>query len=499
MKRIIALMLILMLAFSAAAEGSVIGKLYDAAVELAYDTHNVTLGAEATFSWDGTVFKTMHGTYKQDGKRSWLDYMLDTPKPDGSIYTGGYQVLGLDDGSVYSCDTYWGNYYNTGVQLISDTVLTGSNQIRAMLNLGRILAVASEPLAKCDVNGNVYSFTVEDLPEYVDAAAWYLIRDYIMDNYYRNLFVDESVNNTYTVVYYEDFTQLIRSLYFKLYNEEMPEDFNDDIISERYAVAYNWAEQQENEIRSKYTAGFVYIFADGTHKWYASEEDCMRENGIVHIDFADVYKALSDYYKIKTDDELTEDVLRLIIYTPNPEIYEAYNRLYSETEKYYTGLALEENPDCVRCFVNYDGTVSTYKTLSYISYRTTTDEILGETKFAELSSLNADVTVDEEGRLTGFAGNVTITATDRGGEKHELAISFELSAGDYGTTGVNSVFAPSDYGWITYEEYLELHKDDVNNHDSIYDVDWEEFVKNAPATIEFMGKTYPTMMEMYND
>ncbi|MBO7359231.1 MAG: hypothetical protein J6U72_05350, partial [Clostridia bacterium] len=111
MKKLISMLVVLCLCLSAIAfADGAMGDLYDKAVHLAFDTTNVTLTAEAEFKLDGEWFKSMHASYKQDGFRSYLSYMLDSPTLDGGVYTGGYTVFG--EGSVsYSNDTYLGNYY----------------------------------------------------------------------------------------------------------------------------------------------------------------------------------------------------------------------------------------------------------------------------------------------------------------------------------------------------------------------------------------------------
>ena len=54
------LMLCLALAVSALAEGP-LAALFKSASTLAFDTHNVTLNAKATFTYDGELFKTFIG------------------------------------------------------------------------------------------------------------------------------------------------------------------------------------------------------------------------------------------------------------------------------------------------------------------------------------------------------------------------------------------------------------------------------------------------------
>ncbi|MBQ6647088.1 MAG: hypothetical protein IJM56_10460, partial [Clostridia bacterium] len=107
MKKLFSILLALLLFCGAATAETPFGTLFDAATELAFDTHNVTLSAEATFRYDGELFKVMHASYQQDDVRSFLSYMLDTPDLAGKMTTSGYIVLGLGEKS-YAGDYKFG-------------------------------------------------------------------------------------------------------------------------------------------------------------------------------------------------------------------------------------------------------------------------------------------------------------------------------------------------------------------------------------------------------
>jgi len=491
MKKIFALMLALaMLATCAVAESSV-GTLFDAAVKLAYETDNVTLTANATFTWDGELFKTMRASYKQDGYNSFLDYMLDTPKEFGEVYTGGYSVLGLGS-TVYANETYWGNYYYTSAQVMSDTILTSNSKIRSMLSLARTLAVTAEGLgvSTVDVNeaGTEYHFTLGDLPSFIDDAAYFLVCDYMYDNYYRSFF-NEKADVTGVVAYYEDWNAFIGELYTKLYNEEMTEN-SDDM---RVGVVYTWANQLEAEILSQYTNGYVFIKNDGSSVHFDSESDCMRAAGVISYQYQD-FPATFKAYMLTKGQELSDDFINILTYSPNEELWNAYYAAINECDEYYLAIAREQNPDVVYAVIYADGTVAVYDSVPDSNYFSTTQQIMSEMQSAGVTSLDAVVTVDEQQRLIGFTGTAEFEVTDVYGEKHALGISFELGAADYGTTYVNSIFNPADYGWVTYYEYLETLE---NSGDDSCELDWDEFVNNAPDTIEFLGVTYDTMMDEY--
>ncbi len=483
------------------AENSV-GTLFDAAVRLAYNTDNVTLSGEATFTYDGELFKTMHASYKQDGINSYLSYMLDTPKDDGRVYTGGYSVVGLGS-DVYANDTYWGNYYYTGNQVISDSILTSNRQVLAMLSLARTLAVTAESLGlhTVDVNedGTEYNFKVNELPSYINDTAFYLVLDYINEHYYRNMWNTPDVLSVNTPIYYCDWEGFVRSLYERLYNVPAPEDFYADGEQERMTVVFTWADQISAELSRQYEGGSVLINTDGTHEWFANESDCARAAGILDVSFKNLYASLSSYYTELTGLELTQDMFNVLVYSPNAELWNAYYNFYQQTEEHYKQLALEQDPLALKAVVREDGTIVTENVLSK-GYYSVTEQILGTMASAGLKSLDAKVTVDSEGRLTGFIGQCELSMTDIYSVDHVIGITFDLTASDYGTTYVNPAFDPAEYGWVSYAEYIEnVNSDTAGTEEPGYILDWEEFVNNAPDTIDFLGNTYDTGMSVYKD
>lgn len=491
MKRIVALILAFTLLATCALAESAVGKLFDAAVDLAYDTHNVTLTAKADFTWDGESFKTMRASYKQDDFNSLLDYMLDTPKPDGTVYTGGYTVLGLGR-NVYANETYWGNYYYDSAQVESDTVLTSNAKVRYMLGLARTLAVTAEGLgvSVMDVNdaGTEYHFEVGDLPAYIDDAVFYLVSDYTYDHYYRSFF-NEKYEYSGVQAYYEDWTGFIGELYKKLYNEEMTDEADDM----RLGVVYTWANQLEQEMLADYETGYVFIKKDGTCVLFDNEADCMRAAGVINITYND-YSAAFRAFMLTKGEELTDDIINILMYSPNPVLWEAYYGAQLECEKYYAAAAREINPDAVTATVLADGSIKVSDSLASTRYISLTQQIMSEMKSAGLKSMSADIALDSEGRLTGFKGSAQVEIIDVDNVSHILGIVFETEALDYGTTYVNSVFNPADYGWVTYDEYTEAG---TGSDEDDTEFDWEEFLNNAPDTITFMGETYDTMMYEY--
>ncbi len=501
MKKLISLLLISVLLCGVALGESAVGTLFDAAKELAFNTENVTLSAEAGFYYDGELFKLMHALYQQDGLRSFLSYMLDTPDLAGEMTTNGYIVLGLGQKS-YAGDKYYGYYYENGTKE-SSTVLSTNPRTEAQLKLARLLAVSNEDLVQLSESEGIYEVKVGELPELVNSAVFFLVCDYVQDNYYRDLFnlYDYTYNKgARTVV--EDWSALVAQMYKALYNDDMPEFdkiYDDETLSGRYEVAVNAANQFESEARAKYDDGVVYIKKDGSLLWYASTEEYMRQNGMVEVYYASWDGAFKHFYQVKYGEEITDETIDYVLYSPNQELWNAYISFMEEMKAYYQVIALTQNDKALSAVVLADGSVKTY---DYIitSDETTTEHIFNTLAYAELNDLDAKIGTDEQGRLTAFAGTLIVNVFDKEGAKHELKVEFDCKAEDYGSTSVPDTFEPEKYGLISYEEYERKmnEKNDPDEYDdSEYENYWKSILENDPGSVKFGDKTYETMMSEY--
>ena len=503
MKKILSFALALILLCGAAFGETAIGTLFDAAKKLAYDTHNVTLSAEAEFYYDGELFKQMHAVYQQDGYRSYLSYLLDTPRLDGELIKSGYTVLGLGS-RAYAADVRHGYYYTEPTKT-SDTILLTNNRIETQLRLARLMALSVEEYVEETKDGNTYTFKAGSLPELIGNAAYYTLLDYVQDNYYMDLF---DIYGYYTeksnaVVYCDDFTALVETQYKAIYRTEMPsfdEIYDDDTLYGRYSVALSAANQVEAELAAQYDGGVVYLKTDGTHKWYETEEDYLLDNDIVTVYFTDWSKAFKDYYEVECGEKISDEELDYILYSPNTELWDAYNAFYDRMISYYTDLAKKQDPKALTVLIREDGTL---KTFDYVVSDdvTVTRRILTTMSFAELKEIDAAVTVDDEGRLTGLKGSAEIEITDKRGAKHELKVDFDCKAENYGTTTVPSTFVPEEYGLVSYEEYVEkisaLDQAGYEADENEYDEYWDNILKNDPGKVSFLGVEYETMMNEY--
>ena len=126
-------------------------ELYVGAIEdVLFNTHNVTLTGEASFSVDGNWFKTARAVYRQDGENSYWDYRLTAPAADGNERANGYTIVA--NGSYYyvmESDPHPGTY-RSGSDTPQDTVLRKSVQTQTMVTVLRNLANQAYTLLGAD-------------------------------------------------------------------------------------------------------------------------------------------------------------------------------------------------------------------------------------------------------------------------------------------------------------------------------------------------------------
>ncbi|MCR4620517.1 MAG: hypothetical protein K5663_00310 [Clostridiales bacterium] len=500
MKKLLCLLVALSLCISAVAlADKAMGKLYDKAVHLAFDTSNVTLTAEAEFKYDGEWFKNMHASYKQDGYRSYLSYMLDSPKLDGSVYTGGYTVFGAGT-TAYSNDTYFGNYYSESATKLSDKVLVRTPKTDMLLGLGKLLALNSEDYVTQTEADGVYTFKTGALNDVINRSAYYLVMDYIRDNYYLDTFHEweySSNGEKFAAVYYEDFQKLAAEKYAQVYGEEYPVNAQYDQIDEntlgRYDVVLKMLDQMEKELQKEYQGKVVFVKNDSTAQVFDSYEDYALSRGTVEIEYANYLAALKDFHLKTYGEELTDQIISVVSFTSSEELWRAYLQLGEEMDAYYTQMVKSENPKAIYAVVREDGTIKSYQSRMGQN-DTVARKIMANISYAALEALDAEVTLDEQDNLSCLKGTAAFTVDYTDGSAHTLEIAFTLEAKDYGTTSVPDTFEPKDYGLVSYNEFVEHLEAEGDGADYI---DIETFIANAPKTVSFMGKTFESKLEYY--
>lgn len=177
---LLSVVLSLLLAASALADRDLL-LFYDAAMELLFETDNVTLSGEAEFALDGERFKTANLTHIQDYKNSHLRLDLKTPRRDGSgrpDRESGYTVIANAE-NIYVMDVIDPGVYRTGSAFPQTSVLRRSVQTGLMADLLRLLADQAGVLLgedaftvqSGDAGGRVLRITLDkEVPELVNTA-----------------------------------------------------------------------------------------------------------------------------------------------------------------------------------------------------------------------------------------------------------------------------------------------------------------------------------------
>ena len=181
-------MALVMLCAGALAEGSATA-IFESARALAFNTDNVTLSAEAKFTFDGEWFKTLHGDYLQAGEDSFMRVMLDTPYADGSVYTGGYTVVG-NGSHVFYNDTKQGNYYMETTTAPSSSVLRNTTLTQAVTALAGAAVQTldsdlSAHITETEVtSGRSFDVSFDRVPALLNDAMTYVLVEYINTHYF---------------------------------------------------------------------------------------------------------------------------------------------------------------------------------------------------------------------------------------------------------------------------------------------------------------------------
>ena len=499
MKKFVSVLLALMLLISSvvyAESTSNVAYLFDEVRELMFHTDNVTVSLDADFTFDGLKFKEMKLDYKQDGIRSYLSYLLDTRTEEGAApVRTGYTVLGL--GSVaYSNEVRKGNCYVTWPTKVSDTILQNNNKTALALELAKTAAVAAEgTLTVNEKNGNTYNFVSGGFPDFVNKTAYYLIADYIRNNYYIDLFHEAEAYYGYVGIRYEgSWSACVEARFEALYGRAMKENYYEDSMEYgRYQVAENVVSQIETEIRALYNDGYAYIRKDGSYEWYPTLEDCYRAAGEVELHYENDALAFRNFYAMKTGKELSEQDYEIIVNSPSDELWKAVADMSDEMTAYYTSLVHEKDPLAVYADVANDGTITVKHSLGV--GKTLTETVIENIAMASLTGMDAGAQTDDNGDILMGWGEVRFDIEYTDGSHHELVIGFSAVAMDRGATSVPSEFIPEDWGLVSMDDFYAAQQegqDDEGGEDW-----WEQLVAGAPDTIEFNGAAYPTEYDLY--
>ena len=200
MKKLLTIVLAMLVALAvccAALANETAANAFDKAAELLFDEHNVTLSVKADFSLDGTWFKTVEGTWKQDGDRSVRELSLTSPKMDGTERHNGYTIV-TEGSYLYLMEVYTPGVYRTGYVTERDTILRSTVESVQLVKLGRVLASQADLLlgqgAVTAADGEIRISLGTDVPELVNIAlnqAYNFAAKRWFDNDYDTLRMDQ--------------------------------------------------------------------------------------------------------------------------------------------------------------------------------------------------------------------------------------------------------------------------------------------------------------------
>ena len=96
----------------------------------------------------------------------------------------------------------------------------------------------------------------------------------------------------------------------------------------------------------------------------------------------------------------------------------------------------------------YDRTAIKDEAFAFDRYITVTEALTGGTVRWTLRSVDADFSLDAQGRLAGVRGTLKAASTYWDGTVREVEVKFDFTAADYGTSVVKP-FDPADYGVVS--------------------------------------------------
>ena len=520
----VSLALCLCLAASALAEG-MLSTLFNAGCKLLFDTDNATLNAHATFSYDGELFKTFDGKYIQDGVDSYMNVSLQTPMEDGTVYEGGYTVI-ANDGSTYSMESARPRIYTQTTSGPSTAILSSTVLRQSLTSFGSALlnlmesGMSSYITAEPGEGGTQYQIQLGsgDAPVIANAALTLfsqLAAQRFFGVNYDHMSTDSEAAVSSLIWEYEDWEGLFASIYRQQYGEEMPKDFYDVLWNsenpssaayyERYVVVNGLVDDVCTQLRNQYKTGVAVIHADGTHDYWATEDEYLVDTGNQTVLFEDSTASFIQYYQQKTGETLTQADMDAIYASNNPELYGAYQQMFNDMNLAYLEQVRADGKASA-IYVGKDGETrmiydiaAYYRTQEGLSndYASITLLILHTMQSLRLDQTNVRVTLDAQGRFLAGEGTVRVLVTDLQGSEHTLDIAFNATAGSYGSSEVE-IFDPEAYNVVSSWEYYENYDKYATITRGAQETPAPEAIEDEgklPETVTFNGVKYQVMLD----
>lgn len=507
---ILAGILCVTIAFAALAEGTLL-TIWNAGSKLLFDTSNVSLTGHAAFTYDGEVFKVFDGRYLQDGMKSYMQVMLDTPMEDGSTYTGGYTVI-ADDNRAYSIETSRPKLYSAHPVVAKPSILTNTVMRDSLMRFAGLLLDLMEDRMQGAITqeatdaGTQYRIALKkgEAPEIADAALTLLMHLVGQEYFYVNPDQEIYSAGLTDTAFIDDWDALFAAEYEKAFQEPLPEDFysllwdkngKETPMYARYEMISRLMDIIVTDAEAAYDSGVAVVQPDGSIQHYETYDDYMIANGLEEIQYADYRRAFLAYYEKTVGAPLTEKDVEAIYASTNGELIDRYITMASAMEEDYMQQLRAGGYSCAR--IDRNGVLEGYNDLHKMDYLymldglTVTRRILHTVTDVVVDTVDMEILLDKEGRITSVTGGAAFTLTDEFDKAHDLAIDFTGLAFDYGTSHVDA-FDPEAYGVISAEEFYQGYS--INDVDDIV----EEALPELPATVVFDGVEYEVYPEGQN-
>lgn len=493
-RRFISLLIVLSFCCSAALAESPSAALWKAVNSLFFETENVTLTANATFSVDGLLFKSFNGIYKQDSANTTMTVSLDTPNYYTHKTHSGWYTVTANGQDVYVLDSGFADgkaYYDSNRSAGFGNTILNQDGIKEELHLLDALVSVASPLLDTVITGEngIYSINYKsgETPAFISAAvgvaareaAWryFGVGDYFSSVPAENFYF----GNDQLIIYDDDWEAPYREAYQAIYNNTMPDNFWTIAPEAVIDKLSNYIEDCiYAPLREQYTKGAILRYADGSYSYFETIGEFYIATNEQFVDAVDYRANVRQWYLKKTGNVLTEAEQEAIYLSDNIELIDAYFTMCSEMDEYYHQLAKESGACGI--IVDVDGTVTpilnyeAYIRDSY-DYPSRSRELLKKMNNLQVDSLDFTFSMDEEGHIVGADGTVTLIFD--GGEK--VTITGNAAAFDYGNTHV-ATFDPVESNVVHCSEYWEKQY--------AQPIDKETTPASLPETIVFDGVEY---------
>ena len=469
-----AMLTVLCLVQGAAAEGT-LTKFFDAGCRLLFETDNVTLGGQAVFSLDGVRFKTAFGTKVQAGNNASMRLGLLTPLSDGTERQTGFTVI-ANGTDIYVMEDYTPGVYRQGERFESHAVIKPSVYLNSLMALGRTLTGPIEQalgdriqVVSAENGGTGLEIRKEkgkDIPlldGIVTLVGEYLAESYMGIDY---SFYDAQSWDSGAECTVDDWFGLLKHLYEEAYGEAFPENWDtilwgqdedradpeeQNLLQDRYEAVTSRIEEMIQEARNAHESGWIVIFADGTQKFYQTQDAYLIENGLQYVLYEDFMTLVHQRWEKEYGETLSEETLDAIFMGEDADRLEKYTALTDTMEEEYRRIAVEDGNAAV-VWVKADGTPEMIRDIQKFMESdrihqagTITAGIVLNMRSLAVDEAEIRAETDPEGRLRLVQGSLKLIMADERKTEYALGVDFRFDAEEYGTSTVET-FDPAAYG-----------------------------------------------------